>query len=163
MQKITVLGLKTEFKSPEELVNSARALGREHKVMVQVLNPHCVLSAPHIYFSCFHAFKAFGEERGIAKTIENEVLARVACTTKLEKALEIAGVKNAKRVILVVGSEGKLAREIAQKLGKEAPELLERTKEKEERVSKLFGIKKSTSFSLEDALLEKIAMLGTIG
>lgn len=151
---------RTKFEDVEELLSRMKEVSVSRKAVIQAFDPDMVLSENHLIFSAHHAFKAFAEKRAIARKLESELLLWAAGTRRIEEAVKKIGVKDARKVIFLI-QKGK-ERAVLRDLGAEPDEkLLKMSKEKESRIIHSFRISKRACecYSLEELLLEKIAML----
>jgi len=150
---------RTKFKDVEELLSRMKEVSERRKAVIQAFDPDMVLSENHLIFSAHHAFKAFAEKRAIAKKLESELLLWAAATRRIGEAVDKVGVKDPGRVVFLI-EKGK-----EQVLGdlnaEEDAKLLRMSREKASRITHSFGISenKCGCYSLEELLLEKIAML----
>jgi KEOPS complex subunit Cgi121 len=155
-----VVPARMKFEDVEELLSRMKEVSEKRRAVIQAFDPDMVLSENHLIFSAHHAFKAFAEKRAIAKKLESELLLWAAATRRIEEAVKKIGVKDARKVVFLI-QRGK-EREVLRDLGAERDEkLLRMSKEKEGRIMHSFGImgQESGCYSLEELLLEKIAML----
>jgi tRNA threonylcarbamoyladenosine modification (KEOPS) complex Cgi121 subunit len=155
-----VVPARTKFQDVEELLSKMKEVSKRRKAVIQAFDPDMVLSGNHLIFSAHHAFKAFAERRSIAKKLESELLLWAAATRRIEEAVKKVGVKDARKVIFLIqkGREGEVLRDLG---AEQDDKLLKMSKEKVSRIIHSFGIdeKACESYSLEELLLEKIAML----
>ena len=154
-----VVPARTKFKDVEELLSRMKEVSERRKAVIQAFDPDMVLSENHLIFSAHHAFKAFADKRAIAKKLESELLLWAAATRRIGEAVDKVGVKDPERVVFLI-EKGK-----EQVLGdldaEEDAKLLRMSREKASRITHSFGISENTCgcYSLEELLLEKIAML----
>lgn len=155
-----VIPARTKFQDVEALLSKMREVSERRKAVIQAFDPDMVLSENHLIFSAHHAFKAFAEGRGFAKKLESELLLWAAATRRIEEAVKKVGVKDAGRVVFLI-ERGK-ERGVLRDLEAERDDgVLKMSKEKMQRVLHSFSINERACecYSLEELLLEKIAML----
>jgi len=155
-----VVPARTKFEDVEQLLSRIKQVSQRRRAIIQAFDPDMVLSENHLIFSAHHAFKAFAEKRAIAKKVESELLLWAAATRRIDEAVKKVGVKDPAKVVLLI-QKGK-EKEVLRDLSAEKDEgILKMSKEKTIRIIHSFGISERACgcYSLEELLLEKIAML----
>ena len=152
-----IVQVRTSFENVGELISRIQYISKTRLLTIQAFNPESILSENHVIFSVRHALKAFSEKKNIAKSIETEILLRVAATRRIEEAIIRVGVKNPKNVILFISGDRIDEKEIFRQL--DAEKLKVRFGSENEIADK-FQLGEAGNYKLEDLLLEKIALLG---
>ncbi|MEW6329110.1 MAG: KEOPS complex subunit Cgi121 [Candidatus Micrarchaeota archaeon] len=96
-----ILGIRTRYKTTDELLDAVGSL-RTRGLLIQLFNPDTILNKNHLLFALSHARASFARKKNIAKKLETEILLRAAGTHKIDKAIELVGVKNPKKVFLLL-------------------------------------------------------------
>ena len=158
--RVSVFAVSVPCASPEELVASLKKISGETRITLQAFDSDVILSKRMVEFSFFQAFKAFQEKSGFSESLSVEWLLRCAGTRSIQQAVKATGVKDCSRVVLGIAGEKFDSNSILRLLGaKEKPALLKASAEKQARLAGFFKVPLSSSFPLEDLVLEKIALL----
>ena len=157
---VTVLGVRTGEKTAKSLFEKLALVSKQHSLFLQAFNPDSIVSERHLEHAFELASCSFEAKTNIARSLEAELLLRAAGTEKIDRAIEMVGVKDPARIILF--SDSKIPGSLLKELGKEDKALLKLTEDKKRRIAKLFGIYESELelYSLESLVLEKIALTG---
>ena len=157
---VNVLGVRTGEKTAKALFGKLALLAKQHSLLLQAFNPNSIVSERHLEHAFELASRSFAAKRNIARSLEAELLLRAAGTEKIDRAIEMVGVKDPARILLF--SDKKIPKIIIGELGEEETSLLKLTEDKKRRIAKLFGIYESELelYSLESLVLEKIALTG---
>ena len=126
---------------------------------VQVFDSDSVASRKHLELAFFHAQEAFKENSNFAKSLKMEFLLRAAATRQIKVAIERCGVKDPKKVILVVWSIEKNKgnkEDVGSILSLLNADKLERWKADESYLISLYGLDKKRKTSIEDQIIEKM-------
>jgi len=151
-----IVRVKTNFENADELISRIQHVSEANPFIIQAFNPDSIVSENHLIFSARHAFKAFAEGRNIADRIENEILLRTAATRRIDEAIKRVGVKDPKDILLFISGKRIYEKGILKQLDAEKIGLKFGN---ESEIAKKFGLEKNENYSLEDLLLEKIALL----
>ncbi len=154
---VTLIGVRPAQKDSDELFSLLSKLSRENSLLLQVFNPDSVISKKHIEHAYELSKRAFASKTNIARTMQAELLLRAAGSSKINKAIERVGIENPNRILLF--SPKRIPKSVIEQLGKEDPSLLKTSVEKEKNIAQLFGVKASKLYSLEELVLERIALM----
>jgi KEOPS complex subunit Cgi121 len=135
---------------------------KRHNVFAQLIDPRIVFNERHLQSAQFHATRAFEQKRESAHSFGAEFLLYLTGQRQVSRALELAGIKKgAEATIIVADGEraGTVLWGVLDKLGwsrdpKGIPE-------NREAVMAL-GIAAPPDGALEDAVLEKVALVDVI-
>ncbi|MEM3030290.1 MAG: KEOPS complex subunit Cgi121 [Candidatus Micrarchaeia archaeon] len=156
--KPVIVCASTAFASAEELLRELRRVSKARRAVLQAFDPGAVLSARHVVFSFFQAFKAFEAGRAFSRSLANEWLLRAAATRSMEEAIKRIGVKDPARIVLGIAGKRPNAKSILAALGAKKIVFPKPTPKKISHIERLFGVR-AAARSLEELLLEKIALL----
>jgi tRNA threonylcarbamoyladenosine modification (KEOPS) complex Cgi121 subunit len=153
---VSVVGVRTKAKTPQELFSKLAELSKKHSILLQAFNPDSILSIRQLEHAYEISIRSFEGKANIARTLEAEILLRASGSAKIAKAIEKVGVKDPKRVILF--SPSGIPASLIAELGEEDKTLLKQTEKKKKLIANLFGIGRELKlYSLEELVLEKIA------
>jgi tRNA threonylcarbamoyladenosine modification (KEOPS) complex Cgi121 subunit len=151
---VHVFGVSSRIHDAKELMARLRAFTDREKVFAQAFDPCAVASERQLLLAYKLAEGAFAEKRNIAKTMEAEVLVRAAATRKIEEAIARLGAKGG-NFLLLTDAEGKKLEALLKAIdGKRR-----KTAFAGEKAAKLYGVKKLPGYSIEELILERMAML----
>ncbi len=155
---VNTIGVKTREKNTKELFEKLSKLSKANSILLQAFNPDSIVSPRHLAHAFELANHSFQTKRNLARNLETELLLRAAGTEKIDRAIEMVGVKDPSRIILF--SDKKIDKKMLAELGEEDSSLLKLTDEKKKKIEKLFEISKSELelYSLEELVLERIAV-----
>jgi len=151
---VHVFGVSSGIEDTKPLMERMRAFTDREKLFAQAFDPAAIVSERQLLLAYKLAERAFAEKRNIAKSIEAEVLVRAAATRKIGEAIERAGAKNGK-FLLLTDAEGKKLEDLLKAVeGKKVAVHFAG-----EKAAKVYGVKKTAGFSTEELILERMAML----
>lgn len=148
------IGVESGEKDAKKLMDSVRSFTDKAGVFAQAFSPRAIISERQLLLAHKLAERAFAEKRNIAKTLEGEALVRAAATRKIGDAIGKVGAKGGE-FILLTDAEGKMLEALLKAIGgKKVP-----LKLAGEKAANLYGVKQVAGYSLEELVLEKMAML----
>ncbi len=151
---VHVFGVSSRICDAKELMRQLRAFTDREKIFAQAFDPNAVASERQLLLAHKLASDAFAEKRNIAKAMEAEVLVRAAATRKIEEAISRVGAKGGNFLLLTDADGKKLEALLKMIEGKRKKAAFGGAK-----AAKLYGVKKLPGYSIEDLILERMAML----
>jgi len=152
---VFVFGVCSGIRDAKGLIARLREASGRLGVFAEAFDPEAVVSERQLLLAHMLAGRAFAEKRGIAKAMETEVLLRAAATGKIGEAIGRVGVKEPSQFLLLTDADGeKLERLLKAVEGKKVKAVFGG-----EKAAKLYGVEKLKGYSLEDLVLERMAML----
>ncbi len=152
---VAAYGVSSGLRDAGELIGRLRRAAAELKVFAEAFEPKAIVSERQLLLAHKLAMDAFAEKRNIAKTMETEVLLRAAGTGKIGEAIERIGVKKPSGFLLLTDAEGSKLEALLKAIeGKKVKAVFGG-----EMAAGIYGVGKTGGYSLEDLVLEKMAML----
>jgi KEOPS complex subunit Cgi121 len=151
---------------------------KQQRVWIQFFDAGLVATWQHLYFAVLNALVAFKNERNISKSVVMETMLYSSAQRQIRKALQLIGVKrhSANVAVVIIGENPDAIQlvlsAVSTRVGAEPDEtVLELTKEKTQRIRKIFGISakeleavmenKNEKQALVNLVIEKMALLST--
>ncbi|MCJ7610280.1 hypothetical protein MUP00_11575 [Candidatus Bathyarchaeota archaeon] len=119
---IRILGYRlSRAVDPRWLIGAARAA--LSPVVVQFFDADTVAGTDHLFFAALNALKSYGQGRGIAQTLDVEILLYVSCQKQIDEAIRRVGLTSETRrvAVVVVGDDGHGVESAVDKLGSLIP------------------------------------------
>lgn len=140
-------------------VAKAEELGKRHNVFLQVVDPAVVYNERHLQSAWLHAERAWQRGSTTAKSIQGEFLMYLTGTRQVSDALVLAGVKpGLERVVVCASGEraGTAVWGVLDKLGwSRDPAGIPINPS----AAKVLGAKEGGAATLEEAVLERVALV----
>jgi tRNA threonylcarbamoyladenosine modification (KEOPS) complex Cgi121 subunit len=161
----------------EEFVKAARR-ATSQTAWIQFFDAELVATWQHLYFAVLNALLAFRNKRNISKSVAMETMLYASAQRQIRKALKFMGVKrdSANVAVVIIGENSDSVQAVLSAVSKRVdaePDetVLELTREKTQRICKVFGIganeleavmeKKDVAQALVGLVIERTALLST--
>jgi tRNA threonylcarbamoyladenosine modification (KEOPS) complex Cgi121 subunit len=115
---IQILGYRlSRAVDPRALIGAARAA--LSPVVVQLFDADTVAGTDHLFFAALNALKSYGQGRGIAQTLDIELLLYVSCQKQIGEAIRRVGLTSETRrvAVVLVGDDEHSVESAVDKLG----------------------------------------------
>lgn len=168
MKAFGVAGGTGRIRDVNDFLKRLSGIAKKHKVVAQAFDGRTVAGTKHLVHAARLAAKAQESGKGLASTLEVELVCWVAAERQIARAIGKVGLKNGEQnvAILVIGdSNAAVKRAMNETLSsldlKDAPGVLSLGREKEKRIKEIFSItsKELESTPLVNLVLERVSML----
>ena len=161
-KSVTTAGFKlNETVVPREFISKARTAVQPS--LIQLFDATSVAGSTHLLFATINALKAFKQGRGIAQSLDVEVLLYVSAQRQISKAIRRTGLQTdgtEVAAVLIADDDRGLA-EAEQRLmafmpGKRDDSVLDVSENKRKRLMELYGVTELELQAVSDSSMEDV-------